>query len=32
MRYNSREMSDVERFKLFCNNTQGKLLYKDLIA
>lgn len=32
MRYNSREMNDVERFKLFCNNTQGKLLYKDLIA
>lgn len=32
MRYNSREMSDVARFELFCNNTQGKLLYKDLIA
>ena len=32
MRYNSREMNDIERFKLFCNNTQGKLLYKDLIA
>jgi transposase-like protein len=32
MRYSSREISDVERFKLFCNNTQGKLLYKDLIA
>lgn len=32
MRYNSREMSDVARFELFCNNIQGKLLYKDLIA
>ncbi len=32
MLYSSREISDVERFKLFCNNTQGKLLYKDLIA
>ena len=32
MRYNSREMSDVARFELFCNNTQGKLLYKYLIA
>ena len=31
-RYNSRNKSDIDRFKMFCHNLNGKLLYNDLIA
>ena len=31
-RYNSRDKSDIDRFKMFCHHLNGKLLYNDLIA
>jgi len=31
-RYNSRNESDTDRFKMFCNNLNGKLLYSQLTA
>jgi hypothetical protein len=32
LRYNSREMDDNQRFKMFCGKIEGKLSYKTLIA
>ncbi|MFT4968130.1 MAG: transposase-like protein [Candidatus Deianiraeaceae bacterium] len=32
LRYNSREITDCERFTMFLGNIQGKMSYKELIA